>query len=146
MNNAYKFVVDNKVIENFGIPASLIDDILIIIKNSKSNILLDFDCKSKNASSLLYYSISNLISFYKLNKQVKFVNNSNNPAIINIKPKTLFFSPTLKIEKLKLTDELINFIDNYEAVFGKLPFYTKENAILEKFGFLNNCILGLNGI
>lgn len=144
MNKELLIYVDDYIVTKYGIPSHLFLQLLSHLKTSSFVVFIYVDCNNEKVQSFILNTLLNFINFNNLQYKIIIKKDLTNPEIINLKNNNLFFTNRFTLKNLSLSDSIVKFVSEYEGVLGKLPFYTKENQILEKIKFINDCVLGLS--
>ena len=142
MYNNFEFIIDENQVKRFGLPCNLIHNLINLLKNNVGMFYVCFNSGNKAVNKYISDAVYNFIKFNNLQFRIIIENNLKNANIIKLNNDNIFFSSMLNENKIFKTPNLLQFIDDYESVLGKLPFYTQENKYTEKFAFLNNSVLG----
>ena len=127
-----------------GIPA----DLFILIGKlytSKDEYQIFIETGNSKLNLVYYNCVKNFLSYYKIkniflsSKRLAFGTNTEVSSKLN-----LYFYSKINEKNIAETQVLKNFLNVYENLFGKLPFYIENKKYIDKYIFINDVILPLS--
>jgi len=133
----------NLKIDNYSCTCSFPAYLTIIIGQiSKENDITYILLSNDYQNTSLISSIQNLMKYYEIHNI--YLNTENIDCIneVHFQNKHGLSFPNSNINE---SESLKAFIEEFESLYGILPFYSQKNKYIEKFLFINDIILNLCG-
>lgn len=134
-----KTKVINIDVSKNGIPAELYLYLGLESKKNKTYIYINSNDKLKD---IINKTIVNLFEYFN-NKNITILESPIGEIVNVVIPSklNLYFSDKVTEDMITGGINLQSFINQFEKLFGKIPFYSKANAIIEKYIYINDVIL-----